>query len=175
MTMYNKLFFAIAPTPAQKNLLMKFQQCGAHLRQVNPDNLHMTLLYLGPCSDSISAKLITTIDGHQWPKFTVNFDHIDYWHKPKIICVVASAIDVRLASLVDKLTVQCAKLGFDAPKLAFNPHITILRKVRQPLGIPTQFDALLPLSIDATSLNLYHSYSSPNGVQYDLVKAWPLH
>jgi len=99
---------------------------------------------------------------------------LDWWHKPKIICAVGVVQDNNLRQVVARIENICCDLGFNPSPYHYTPHITLLRKAKQ---FPVQLEGLnitLPMTIAPQAIVLYHSHSGLDGVQYDVLKSWPL-
>ena len=169
-----RLFLAIAPNAAQLAQLTRLQaSLDKQGRLVPRDNLHMTLAFLGQCSDDQQEALCDTLDrlAHQrhLPAFEVTLNTLEHWLKPKIICLKGVARDPRLISLFDLCQGLAQQLGLHTSEHSFTPHITLMRKARvlPELKAPS-------LTLSGNALHLYHSQSSDQGVQYKVLASWPL-
>lgn len=168
-----KVFLAVAPTSAQVDQLKLLQAYGNNLHKVNPLNFHMTLFYLGLCDDIKLVRLREKLSSHRLPAFKVALDKIECWATPRAVCLTGKATDPRLMALAALIESICVELGCEKPAHLFKPHITILRKARE---LPSTLKNLRfnPLILAPLELRLYHSHSSPTGVQYDILNSWPL-
>ena len=169
-----RLFFAIAPSPKQIAQLTRLQSLVSTLRVVNPDNIHLTLFYIGQCDEQGKAQICAAMSQQVWPAFEVTLTQLEWWHKPRIICATGVAKDQHLIHIVTTIEKLCIELGFEQSPHAFTPHITLLRKAKQLPLILQAVNIVLPLTLNPQVINLYHSYSTLTGVRYEILRSWPL-
>ncbi|TVP14351.1 RNA 2',3'-cyclic phosphodiesterase [Shewanella sp. KCT] len=169
-----RLFLAIAPDAAQLEQLTQLQaSLDGEGRLVPRDNLHMTLAFLGQCSEAqqeaLSESLARLAHQRRLPVFEVTLNTLDHWVKPKIICLKGAARDPGLISLFNQCQRLAQQLGLHTSEHSFTPHITLMRKAKMlpALKAPS-------LTLSGHALHLYHSQSSEQGVQYKVLASWPL-
>lgn len=168
-----KVFLAVAPSSAQVKQLIALQANGSGFRQVNPRNFHMTLFYIGPCANRDLDLLYHALDSHRLTKFELTLDQLAFWQQPRIICLTGMLSDPNLINLSKQIDSICRDIGCAKSKYPFNPHITILRKATR-LPSLLRDHPIAPLILAPQALHLYHSHSSPQGVQYDILRSWQL-
>ncbi len=143
------------------------------LRLVRPDNLHLTLRFLGQ-ADAVKAQaLCSALDQFSrqqlLPAFRQQLDSLQYWAGPSIVCLTGELTDPALQLLDERLDQLVLQLGFAARQHPLRPHITLARKAGlQPALQPDS------LQYQGRQLVLYHSDSTTDGVRYRPLAQWPL-
>lgn len=118
-------------------LMKKFESCSEY-RWVRPENLHLTLNFLGdvPQQDisSICRNLESTLQGY--PAFQIQMEGVGAFPKPDRPRVIWLGVTEGTDPLVS-MQKDCSQLldsaGFDRDRNKFKPHVTIgrLRKDRR--------------------------------------------
>ncbi|MCL1040269.1 MULTISPECIES: RNA 2',3'-cyclic phosphodiesterase [Shewanella] len=169
-----RLFLAISPNAAQLDTLTQLQaNIGGEGRIVPRDNLHMTLAFLGQCSaaqqEALSETLARLAHQRRLPAFEVTLNTLAHWDKPKILCLKGEARDPQLVSLFNLCQRLAQQLGLHTSEHSFQPHITLMRKAKALPDIKSP-----SLTLNGHALHLYHSQSSEQGVQYEILASWTL-
>lgn len=142
------------------------------------NNFHLTLRYIGNCTPAEIGKLQTAADQIRGNGMTLNVDRLGHFKQPKVLYLGIShcpeALQVlarKINFLVDELLLKehCPDTT-KATQYKFTPHITIARKVSQPVAPPPPFS--LPISVKRFAL--FESISTPAGVVYTELKCWQL-
>ena len=167
--MMRRLFLALWPDVASRNQL---QQISAQLnsdvvRLVPPYNLHVTLVFIGSVDEGLLSAIDQASDKIQGDAFTLQFDRLEYWPKPKILCLTASHVPKVLAGLVNALTMKVNELGVVTDHRNYQPHITLARHVKSHQSL--EFE---PFLWHAGSFSLVESLSTVNGVIYKVRSSW---
>jgi 2'-5' RNA ligase len=126
----HRLFFAFWPDEATRAALEAaraglFPLSG---RPVEPANLHVTVAFLGGVEASRLERL-AALAGPVAP-FTIAFDRLELWRKPKVLTATSSQPAPRAAAIVDGLWQRLDRLGFARDPRPFVPHVTLARDVR---------------------------------------------
>ncbi|WP_374089039.1 RNA 2',3'-cyclic phosphodiesterase [Methylomicrobium lacus] len=168
ITQVKRLFFALWPDPETR------AQCAALSaalkpagRPVHPDNLHVTLVFLGSVDEATEAKLIDAAAAIRFAKVSINFDKLDYWRRPRIICLSGKAEDSAAALLVEQLNTIAAALEIPTDDRPYQAHVTLIRKANR---LPTL--TFTPINWQADAFCLVESCSTPEGVAYRVLKTW---
>jgi 2'-5' RNA ligase len=140
------------------------------IRIVPPDNLHVTIAFLGarPAADvePILALMRDAAAPAQKPLFTP----IRYRETRSVGMVVCEDAGDRGSSLADDLFARLEKLGvYRRERRRWLPHVTVLRfRGRPPRLAPT-----LPVlgGVSPSEVALYHSVLRPSGAQYEIVES----
>ncbi|MDD2722810.1 MAG: RNA 2',3'-cyclic phosphodiesterase [Methylovulum sp.] len=166
-----RLFFGIEPdheTRQRCTIIMQALSSQKN-RPVPAANLHVTLLFLGLIEPAKESALLEEAATVAFPQLTITFDQLSYWQKPGILCLTASGIAPRLLALVDQLSTIAKKLAVTVDGRPYQAHVTLVRKARQ--AVELVFD---PVSWQADSFCLFESCPSENGVEYRVLKRWPM-
>jgi 2'-5' RNA ligase len=169
-TQLKRLFFALWPDSETR---AKCAAISATLksfgRPVNPDNLHATLVFLGSVDEAIETKLIDSASAVNFAKISIRFDSLNYWRRPRIICLCGKPEDSAAALLVEQLNTLAAALEIPTDDRPYQAHITLLRKANKlpPL-------AFEPIIWQSDAFCLVESCSTPEGVAYRVLKTWQI-
>ncbi len=89
-----RLFFALWPEETCRIELAAAQcvlQANIPARWVKPENLHMTLAFLGDVEVKARDRLAAVANKIQSQNFELLFDRIEHWRKPQVICLPPTA------------------------------------------------------------------------------------
>lgn len=177
-----RLFLATPIAPEMQRTLQalqtRLQQQEPRLRLVRPDNLHLTLRFLGQTTAATAQALCRTLDQDSLqgllPAFCQPLNQTEYWPQPAILCLTGLLVDPALQQLDQRLDQLALQLGFAARHHPLRPHITLARKATAPPPIASAQFAPVMFPYQARQLVLYHSDSTPEGVRYRPLAQWPL-
>jgi 2'-5' RNA ligase len=161
----------------------KLKESGADVKWVEPNNIHLTLKFLGEINDGQLEKLTEIIEDAAKDKqsFEVNissigaFPKIDY---PRVIWVGIDKGDRETKAIAKELEDRIQKIGIPKEDRAFSSHITIAR-TRSTLNRDKLVQGLKALSQDfgrenweftVTKITLFKSTLTPNGPIYEVLK-----
>jgi 2'-5' RNA ligase len=108
------------------------------VKQVETQNFHFTLIFLGEKSDddvdSIKAKLAQV----QFEPFMLTYSSVGAFPMPASARVIWVGVDPvggqKLSALANDVVARMAELGFSADK-PFSPHMTIFRAKGRPIQV----------------------------------------
>jgi len=166
-----RLFFALWPANETRNQLDYLNQSikSADLKKVKRNNLHVTLVFLGHVDDKAEAEIKQKADRISIQPFTLCFDQLTFWKKPKILCLTTQQYDSQLIKLVNALNTMVEQCGIKGDKQSYHPHVTLARKASKSIVLDIE-----PIHWQAQSFCLLESCSTPDGVVYQLVQQWKL-
>jgi len=127
-----RLFFALWPDPHTRDALAALAERVAGEtggRATSPDNVHLTLVFLGAQPRDSAAALAERAGAIEASPFVLSLDHIDCWRKNSVAWLGASEIPPALASLRKSLIASLAALGIADDARPFSVHVTLARKV----------------------------------------------
>jgi 2'-5' RNA ligase len=113
-------------TDAQ-NLLVK---TGANLKLLKPENIHITMRFLGNITPPMVDKIFEEMKKVQFTPFDVKiqsvgaFPHLRY---PRVVWVGITEGADQMRSIFSQLEPRLRKLGFAPDSKGFSPHLTIAR------------------------------------------------
>jgi 2'-5' RNA ligase len=155
-----RLFFALWPDPHTRAELAALAERVAgetRGRATSPDNVHLTLAFLGARPQDSVAELAALAGAIVASPFVLSLDHIDCWRKNSVAWLGASEIPPALALLRKSLIASLAALGIVDDARPFAVHVTLARKVttllrrRLPSPIAWPVDGLVLVASDTGS------------------------
>lgn len=173
-----RIFIGVPVNKATQGVLLQWQEkalpiLGDQWRMARPENLHLTLRFLGQVSHQQLTDVIKNLPGwveayQQMNTSSKRLALLPSYDKVRVLALEFEAL-VSLQMLVDSINSGLFEMGFDPPELAFLPHVSLVRHIGKPLK---SFDALSGLpSIDKSVLPIefvciFSSEPSPKGVAY---------
>ncbi len=167
-----RLFFALWPDDeTQSNLNKVAQQFkNEKIRLVKKSNLHITLEFLGEVSSQDQEQLIDKAAKIHAKPFDVVLTRVGWWQKPAILWIGTTNIPMQLLSLVKSIKKCVKQQGLKIDQREYKPHMTIARKVKQVVVPKETFH--IPWQVNSFALVISKSVES--GVEYQVLKEWPL-
>lgn len=170
MTAAGRLFFALLPPPSVQAELGRVaawcqRRCGGFA--VAPENLHLTLLFLGELSPGQVDAVRRAAGGLRCASFGMSLDRIEYWPGPRLLCAVPGQPPPAAATLATALR-EAVRDTVLVPPRPFAAHVTLLRRLRR-LGEVS----MPPLAWPVTEFCLLRSQQADRGVRYASLDAWP--
>jgi 2'-5' RNA ligase len=167
-----RLFFALWPDEAVREQLARWSRelravCGG--RPTRPENLHVTLAFLGNVEDARVAEVERAAGEVRPCAVSLVLDQPGYWKHNRIAWAGASAVPEGLEAFAAELRGALTRsgIGFDAKK-GFVSHATLLRDARQPKALP-RFE---PIEWKLDGFALVQSVTLPQGSRYEVRKSW---
>lgn len=166
----SRLFFALWPNDATRQTLAQLNRHIPAKKQVDPHNLHVTLVFLGQVdakTESVIEQLATDITV---PPFELTFDNLSYWRRPKVLCLTCRQdVPEEAMLLTSALTEAAVNCGLKIDTRTYTPHITLARHARHLPDVKID-----PIVWRAEAFCLVQSCSEPTGVNYKVIQQWPL-
>lgn len=166
-----RVFFALWPDDTTRTevsqLSERLEQPG--LRKLKPTNLHVTLAFLGNVEEAVIQTLRQRARGLKSSPVTLQFDEIDYWPKPRIVCLTCQKQPSSLYQLINALNHLIQDLPVHRESRPFRAHMTLARKAQYRPDI-----CFTPISMQAKKFALVESVSLTSGVEYRLIESWDL-
>lgn len=169
-----RLFFALWPSDVLRaELAAAAASACAQVKgePVPPGNLHVTLVFLGSAPGAALAPLIEAGGQEPWPAVELGFGRLEYWAKPRVLVAMPLELPPAGREIVDRLWKAVVLLGFERESRPWQPHVTLVRRVRRP---PPENLTLAPVEASAWRLALVESTAHPEGVRYKPLAEWPL-
>ena len=120
-------------------LQAELKHTGSKLSWVKPNNIHLTLKFLGDTEESLIDKIICQLEkaAKDSEPFDVRIENIGAFpnlKRPRVIWVGAETVTNDLTELVGRINENLSKFGFEADRKKFSPHLT-LGRVRDSRGV----------------------------------------
>ncbi|MEM3784980.1 MAG: RNA 2',3'-cyclic phosphodiesterase [Candidatus Bathyarchaeia archaeon] len=120
--------------PVVKDKILEIQRAlaktGADLKLVEPENIHITLRFLGNISLSMVEKIFGEMKKVQFSSFDIKicglgaFPNVRY---PRVVWAGITQGAEQLQNIFNQLEPQLRRLGFKPNPKGFSPHLTIAR------------------------------------------------
>lgn len=154
----------------------KLKSCRFKARWVRPENIHLTLKFLGDVEISdigkISDAISESADG--FAPISIRAKGIGVFpsiKRPKVLWIGISGQMDELVGLQQKLDENLSKLGFPKEKRAFNGHLTLAR-AKEYIDPKKMIDAMIKFKefesepFTADRLIFFRSRLKPSGAEY---------
>jgi 2'-5' RNA ligase len=169
-----RLFFALWPDEAARSRLAALVSSllpGPAGRIQRPDQWHVTLEFLGDVPESRLPAVLEAGAAATGAATSceLEFDRLEHWKRPQVLCLVAQSVPEPLARLAQSLRAELLSRGFVLDTRAFRPHLTLARRVAQAPP-PAAFE---PLRWPAEVVSLVQSATDSEGSRYVDLAAWP--
>lgn len=129
-----RLFFALWPEDELRTRIVRATRAevrGTGGKPTPPENLHMTLHFLGAVPDELIAPLIERVSVLPLDPFELTLDQYGYWQRARTLWLGLQETPPALAELARDLGRVSDELGLPRQRRAFIPHMTLARKVNR--------------------------------------------
>lgn len=163
----SRLFFALWPEPAVRAGMTAIMErlpagCG---RLVRPENLHITLVFLGSVSRNQEQCVVNGAQGIQVTPITLTLDTLDWWQRPQVLWLGSKLSPASLTLLAGELKALAHHCGIRTDARPFAPHATLARKVDRRVALTISTPVTWPISAFA----LVRSETRPEGPRYEVI------
>ena len=178
-----RAFVAIFPPPelqtAVAGVLETVQHLDDKVRWVRPENIHLTLKFLGNVQEetlgNLRAALKETCAEHE--PFDIGLARLGAFPSARRARILWAGVDAgsdRLRALVTDLESALTPLGFEREKRAFTPHLTLGRVRSRPANFDDLPTTIGDLRFRVRHIELMESTLSHKGATYRTIEAFPL-
>jgi 2'-5' RNA ligase len=183
-----RCFVALNLSPEVKAHLAELQaqlkQAKADVSWVKPENIHLTLKFLGEVEEeripAIKCAIQEGLEGEGRLLLTLaGLGTFPHPRSPRVIWVGIEGEKERLSHLQERMEQAMEKVGFPREGRPFSPHLT-LGRVRSARGLSDLLDLLGRQAgsgfgtIEAQSIELMQSQLHPAGAIYSILESFPL-
>jgi RNA 2',3'-cyclic 3'-phosphodiesterase len=190
-----RLFVAVDPSPEVKAAAASIaavaraaldRRSGGHkIRWVTPENLHLTIWFLGEVSDQRAPLILESLSAHvAEPPFVLRLAGLGMFPpsgSPRVIWMGVAAGLEALARLHEAVGERLVPWGFKPEGRPYSAHLTLARiKEPVPPGVRAQLREWIHQvpaeagSCSVHSLTVYRSRTSPSGASYEPLLRVPL-
>jgi len=153
-------------------------ETGASLRFVKPENIHITLRFLGNISPGLVDEIHTAMQMTEFSPFDAQIKGVGVFPNLRRISVVWAGIREganELRGIFHQLEPRLRTLGFKPDEKGFSPHLTIARvkSGRNKAELAKRIEELKDFefgSVKAECLRLKRSTLTPQGPIYTVLK-----
>ncbi len=165
-----RLFLALWPDAGERAQLAALSAtlCGG--RKVHPDNLHLTLVFLGATDDERLLCYEQALRDLAVPSLTLRLDRLACWSRSGILWLGAGRAPPELSSLVQDLNRRLKSCGFSPERRPFQTHITLARDFTGPAP-PAELEH--PVIWRTGQVALVESLQTGRGLRYAVLARWP--
>ena len=156
---------------------------GAQASWSRPDNIHLTLKFLGEIPQSRVELLSQAVDRatDELEPFKIQIAEVGVFPKhgpPRVLWIGMNDRHGHLARLHARLEEECAKAGFPREDRPFHPHLTLAR-LRKPqharsLASAHQGMEFAPAEMNVSELLVIRSELGGDGSRYTVISRSPL-
>lgn len=167
-----RLFFALWPEDELRKSLMRMTQRVLDKRgkRVRPENLHLTLVFLGSVTASQRACAEAVADTIAGEAFVLQLEQIGHWPRPRIVWLAPQKTPGALIALVQQLRQGLTACGYQPETRPYRAHMTLARKVAGHFPANQVAPSVWPVE----HFCLVQSVTDPGGAQYQVLRTWPL-
>jgi 2'-5' RNA ligase len=162
-----RVFFALWPGAAERAALVAWQAplrelCGG--REMQPDTLHNTLVFLGDVAEHRLEALCLAAQETDFKGFDLNLATARYWGHNHIVYAAPDGVPARLTDLVNNLERRLHHHRFHFDRRLYQPHITLLRNAK---WTDAELPAMPPVRWQVNGFVLAQSLSDEQGARYE--------
>jgi 2'-5' RNA ligase len=175
----HRLFVAIRPPEAIRDLLIDAMEEPSELGWVADDNLHLTLRFIGEVERPLANDIAAALGGIRSDAFELRLAGVGTFDRRGGGALWA-AVDPKapVAALAAKVERACVGAGLEPEHRAFHPHITLARwRGRRTRDLERALASNGDLSsapFEIAGFTLFESHLSRHGAHYDAVAEYPL-
>ncbi len=171
---FERLFFALWPDDSLREQISRVREALAGLDQgrlLVAGNLHLTLHFLGNIELERIDCFLQQARKVKARSFSLELDTPGYFKRPQVAWLGCQRIPAGLVELHRQLGQHIETCGFKVERRAYNPHMTLARKIRKRPDLPETVEAL-PWQVN--EFVLIKSVSVKGGVEYRVRESFPL-
>ncbi|WP_309662125.1 RNA 2',3'-cyclic phosphodiesterase [Sphingomonas sp.] len=170
----HRLFVAIRPPAAVRDLLIDAMANSPALRWVGDDQLHLTLRFIGEVDRPLADDIALALTRIRSDPFEISVSGVGLFEQRSRGALWAGVQPREpVAALAAKVERACVSDGLEPEHRAFHPHITLARGNRHSAAAAQTFlernRALAAPPFAVTSFTLYESHLSRHGPHYEAV------
>jgi 2'-5' RNA ligase len=167
----------------QKQLDGKVDIKKGDVKWVEPENIHLTLKFLGEIKDEQAAEVcdITKQVAEAYQNFTIDIESVGSFggRSAKVVWVGVTKGAEELLILQKDLENQLSQAGYPPEEREFSAHLTVCRVKNLKAGfklaeVVGQFAKLKLGSVAANAIHVYQSQLTPAGPVYNLLGSFKL-
>lgn len=173
-----RLFVGIELPEAVRQALAEVREAHPAARWHEPEQLHLTLSFIGPVEQEAARNIAQVLAGVPGPSFELAVEGVGYFGSPERprIFWAGVAESPPLYRLQQRVEARLLPLGLRLDERPYTPHITLAR-VRQGLPLQALLQRHASLSLPAFTVDhicLFLSGGAEQGVRYEVLERFQL-
>ncbi len=159
-----------------RELQDQFKQLSLNASWVKPENIHLTLKFLGDVETNQVSKVFDPINktALAFSSFNLRLSNLGIfpsWNRPQILSIGLDNKEEILKKLKKRLELELSNVGFPRDMKPFSPHLTLAR-LRSPSNKNLlkkeieKFSVPLDHLIKISEIKLFKSSLAPKGAEY---------
>jgi RNA 2',3'-cyclic 3'-phosphodiesterase len=164
-----RLFYAIWPDDHSREKLASISRNLNAGKVTPPENLHITLLFLGDIQDELKMAMLSGTDSIKCPKFALKLSQFGYFKRSGVFWLAPDNIPEELITLVNNLSELAVMNNIAVEDQPYLPHVTLARKIKTKIHLESQ-----DFAMHVSKFILVESKTLPQGAKYRVLKTWPL-
>ncbi|CUH84021.1 RNA 2',3'-cyclic phosphodiesterase [Thalassovita mediterranea] len=152
-------------------------------REVEEENLHLTLAFLDAQADDVLEPLHEGLSDLRLPQVRLQLQGLEVWggKSPNALVMLAERVP-ELLHLQEKVAQVVRGAGIDLPRRRFKPHVTLVRfqrglppdaQARLAAFVLSQGATMMPLE-EGVTFSLYQSTLTADGPIYEALASYGL-
>jgi RNA 2',3'-cyclic 3'-phosphodiesterase len=155
-------------------LLPPVREGGACVRLARPQDMHVTVSFLGHVEPSRLEQIQQSLTALHADRMRLELNGAGIFANGGILLAKVKP-SPNLLSLAEQVLQTIERCGFPREQRPFMPHVTLARnKGRIKLGPHQSGDSAFRQSFEAREFCLCQSFTRPDGSQYQVLRAFPL-
>ena len=151
-------------------------------RKVEPETLHLTLVFLGDCPEPVLEAAHEAFETLRLPRFSLSLQGLGIFGKDKPHTAWAGvAPSADLVHLQDKVETMARRAGCKVDARKFTPHVTLGRFPAPPTPDAMRLERAVAMGQgfrtdpwDVDELTLWQSHLTGKGPHYEVLARYPL-
>jgi len=178
MTSASRLFIAAFPEPSARAALVRLSVEMAEKfggRAIAPENLHITLRFLGDTSPADAECLGQALDRIRTEPISLLLNQLEGRPRQRMVWIGCEQVPTAMPALATEIEKAVTGCGLPANNRDFLPHLTLVRKAssRRLSGEPPTLPGD-PVEMVIARIDLVKSETLPEGSRYTSLQSWPL-
>lgn len=164
-----RVFFALMPPPETREAILAIQgRLDLAGKPVVPQNIHMTLAFLGQVPEVRLPDLCAIAASVPLHSEILSLDRVGGFPRAAVVFLAPSEVTSGLIRFQQHLVEALEQAGFRPDRKRWRPHVTLYRKMRKPCHTM----AVEPVEWRIRDYGLVASILRSNGPEYRLIQRW---
>ncbi|MCG8510634.1 MAG: RNA 2',3'-cyclic phosphodiesterase [Rhodospirillales bacterium] len=149
-------------------------------RWVRPENLHVTLRFIGEVDDDVAEDLDSALRALRVANFSVTLDGLGSFSRGRRVHAVWAGVEAgeAIGHLHEKVESAIVRAGFEPEGRKFTPHVTLARLKGTPVRRIAEFmesrNGFFAGPFMAGRFTLFRSHLGHGGAHYEALEDYPL-